>query len=46
MRETDDGRHDGKTADELSDEGVGGTHTEEPSTFEPEEDPEATEPTD
>ena len=47
MSETDDGRQDGgTTADELSDEGVGGTHTDEPSTFEPEEDPEATEPTD
>lgn len=38
MSETDEGR---TTADDLSDDGVGGTATDEPSTFEPEEDPDA-----
>ncbi|WP_256439602.1 MULTISPECIES: hypothetical protein [Cellulomonas] len=42
MSETDDGRPV-TDADELSDDGVGGTATDEPSTFEPEEDPDATE---
>ena len=42
MSETDDGRG-GTDADELSEDGVGGTVTDEPSTFEPEEDPDATE---
>ncbi|GIG38725.1 hypothetical protein [Cellulomonas phragmiteti] len=39
MSQTDDGRTDGTDAQDLSDEGVGATATEEPSTFEPEEDP-------
>lgn len=38
MSETDEGR---APADELSDDGVGGTTSDEPSTFEPEEDPDA-----
>ena len=41
MSETDEGRSGGTDADDLSDEGVGGTATDEPSTFEPEEDPDA-----
>jgi len=40
MSENDDGRP-GRDADGLSDEGVGATDTGEPSTFEPEEDPDA-----
>lgn len=44
MSETDDGRTGSSTdAEDLSDEGVGGTATDEPSTFEPEEDPDAAE---
>lgn len=43
MSETDDGRTGSTDAEELSEDGVGGTETGEPSTFEPEEDPDATE---
>ncbi|UZN04222.1 hypothetical protein [Cellulomonas sp. S1-8] len=41
MSDTDDGTT-GTDAQDLSDDGVGGTATDEPSTFEPEEDPDAT----
>ena len=42
MSETDDRAHDGderdqKDASDLSDQGVGGTTTDEPNTMEPEE---------
>ncbi|MBD7917155.1 hypothetical protein H9657_02535 [Cellulomonas sp. Sa3CUA2] len=44
MSETDDGRTGSSTdAEDLSDDGVGGTTTDEPSSFEPEEDPDAAE---
>src|SRR5699024_3241699 len=44
VSETDDGRTGGSTdAEDLSDDGVGGTATDEPTTFEPEEDPDAAE---
>ena|GEM_PF-1509693 len=41
MSETDDGTTTGADADDLSDDGVGATATDEPTTFEPEEDPDA-----
>ena len=42
MSETDDGRT-GSTDEGLSDTGLGATETDEPTTFEPEEDPDAAE---
>jgi len=41
VSETDDGTTTGADADDLSDDGVGATATDEPTTFEPEEDPDA-----